>query len=443
MSAQLRWMRLLAILTPAIAVGAFEVLSDTVLDDKLHFPLDAIVVTVLVLVFSSGFTFFAFQRISGLGEAIHARNVDLEGRNASARALYRVSVAIAALDDLDRILEAIVTNARDLLNADVSLLILERDDGESTLRASAGGPGVLREPARPDGGTLDRWVEPGARTSGLEAPLRRGEERIGTLAVGTSRPGAFGPVEAETLAALANQAAIAIERDRQEERLRDLAVVDERDRIARELHDGLAQVLGYVNTKSQAVEGFLDAGRIREARVHLEELAAAARSVYVDLREQIVGLRSPIGPQGSLVEAIEALARTFADAAKLAVRVQAGPDARHARLSPEAEAQVFRVVQEALTNVRKHAAARRVVVALELVDDRLSVAVTDDGRGIGPDPDDDRPHYGLRNMRERASALGGEIEWRGLPAGGTEVRLVIPVERDVPARAATAAGEPG
>ena len=98
------------------------------------------------------------------------------------------------------------------------------------------------------------------------------------------------------LSSLANQAAIAIENARLQARLRELAVVAERERIAREMHDGLAQVLGYVNTKSQAIEELLVAGRTDEARDQLAELAAAARSIYVDVREAILGLRSPVIP---------------------------------------------------------------------------------------------------------------------------------------------------
>ena len=121
--------------------------------------------------------------------------------------------------------------------------------------------------------------------------------------VGSGRARGFEVDEVETLSSLANQAAIAIENARLQARLRELAVDAERERIAREMHDGLAQVLGYVNTKSQAIEELLVAGRTIEARGLLAELAAAARSIYVDVREAILGLRSPVAPGVGLVAA--------------------------------------------------------------------------------------------------------------------------------------------
>ena len=199
---------------------------------------------------------------------------------------------------------------------------------------------------------------PDLATARLEAPLQRAGETIGLLMVGSRLERGFEVDEVETLSSLANQAAIAIENARLQARLRELAVVAERERIAREMHDGLAQVLGYVNTKSQAIEELLVAGRTDEARDQLAELAAAARSIYVDVREAILGLRSPVIPGLGLVAAVEDYAARFAEASKIAVHVDAPDAARRLDLAPDVEAQVFRIVQEALTNVRKHSGAR-------------------------------------------------------------------------------------
>ena len=116
---------------------------------------------------------------------------------------------------------------------------------------------------------------------------------VGTLAVGSRAHRSFGVDEVETLASLANQAAIALEHDRLQARLRELAVVAERERIAREMHDGLAQVLGYVNTKSQAVDELLADGRVDEARAQLAELA---RRRPVRLRRRPRGDPRPAQP---------------------------------------------------------------------------------------------------------------------------------------------------
>jgi two-component system, NarL family, nitrate/nitrite sensor histidine kinase NarX len=222
-------------------------------------------------------------------------------------------------------------------------------------------------------------------------------------------------------------------RDRENERLqrqvRDLAVSAERERIAEELHDGVAQVLAYVNAKAQAVDSLIDAGELDRARHQLSELAEAARSSYVDVRSAIHGLARPTVVEGDLVAALEAYAARFAEMAKLAVAVDATPTARALRLRPEAGTQILRIAGEALTNVRKHAAAQRAVIRVDVLGDDLSVAVEDDGRGFDPSRTGgtDRPRFGMRSIRDRARSIDGRAEWSSRPGTGTDVRLRVPV----------------
>jgi len=206
------------------------------------------------------------------------------------------------------------------------------------------------------------------------------------------------------------------------------------------MHDGLAQVLGYVNTKSQAVEELLIAGRTDEARGLLAELAAAARSIYVDVREAILGLRSPVVPGVGLVATVEEYAARFAEASKIAVAVEADAPARRLDVAPEVEAQVFRIIQEALTNVRKHSGAGRATVTFSIADDgRLEVAIADDGHGqASPTSAVDRPRYGLRAMRERADSIGATVDWSSPPDGGWRVRLSVGTETPIPVAAGIA-----
>jgi signal transduction histidine kinase len=430
-----RW---LIVFLPALVVGLIEALSDTVLDPVLPFPGDALIVTVAVLGLSIALSGAAFRRIDALGADLAARNRDLETRAASAAALHRVSVAITALVDLRRVLEAIADNARTLLKTDVAVILLVNADGGLTLAASSGP--VSSAPVgggRPtvDASTVElddvtQFLPPELATSRLANALNRGAETIGLLAIGSRTARSFDADAVETLASLANQASIAIENARLQARLRELAVETERGRIAREMHDGLAQVLGYVSTKSQAADELLAVGRVSDARGQLGELTAAARSIYVDVREAILGLRSPITPELGLVGAIEDYARRFAEASMLTVTVDASPEARAAALEPAAESQVFRIVQESLTNVRKHAAAARVAVHLRRADDGLVVELIDDGRGFDDPsslPPADWPHYGLAAMRERTADIGGRIEWGSVPTGGGYVRLTVPL----------------
>ena len=180
------------------------------------------------------------------------------------------------------------------------------------------------------------------------------------------------------------------------------------------MHDGLAQVLGYVSTKSQAVEQLLAAGRLDDARRQMQQLETAARSLYVDVREAILGLRSPISPGLGLVGAIEDYGRRFAEASGIAVIVEA--TLRRARHRPGAGGGSERLPDRpgGLTNVRKHAAARvdrpRSIGARPL----LRIEIADDGRGFRDPAGDpgDWPHYGQAAMRERADAVRGRITGR-------------------------------
>jgi signal transduction histidine kinase len=421
-----RW---LSIVIPALAVGAIELLSDSLLDVAFPVELDTILIVGVVLALSAAFSFVAYRRTDALTARLEAQNEALEARNATARALHRVSVAITALGELDPILAAVVDNARDLLVADVAVLLLVGPDGRLALRASSGPADAIREAGGDGDDDALRFIDPAHAVGRLAAPLQRGGHTIGLLVVSSGSARTFGVDDVEALSSLANQAAIAIENAHLQERLRELAVIAERERIAREMHDGLAQVLGYVNTKSQAVDEYLATGRVDEARAQLAELSRAARSVYVDVREAILGLRSPIVTGVGLVGAVEEYAQRFAEASKLAVVVRASPEARTAVLSPEAEAQVFRIVQESLTNVRKHAEAHRAGVAVAVDGGSLVVRVSDDGRGFAEDSTvpGDWPRYGLQAMRERAQEIGATVEWTSRPGAGATVTVAVPV----------------
>jgi signal transduction histidine kinase len=438
---RIRW---LTVLLPVALVGTIELVSDSWLDPYFPFPLDTLLVMLVVLAVGVVLSRRAFQDVDRLGDTLRARNAELEARHATARGLQQVSVAITALADLDAILQATVDNARTLLAADVAFLILSGPGGSATLRAASGPLDSLDATGGQPGDDVHRFVRESAATALVQAPLRRGDVTIGTLAVRRGEVRSLRIGDAETLSSLASQAAIAIENDRLQTELRELAVRDERERIARELHDGLAQVLGYVNTKSQAVEELLAADRVPEARAQLAELAAAARSIYVDVREAILGLSSPVAPAGGLIAALRAYGRRFAEASKLAVRVDATAAAGQLGLDPTVDDEVFRIAREALTNVRKHAAARRVAIRVTVEDAHLVVEIEDDGRGfdpvtIGATPGD-RTRLGLAGIRERAAAIGGRVEWRPAPGGGTIVHVAVPMEIGAVAEAWSAAG---
>ncbi len=420
-----------AVLLAAAAIGAVELVGDSYLDAYLPFPVDALLLMLVAFAVVAVFSRRTFGEVDRLEVALRQGRVELETRYATERGLQQVSAAITNFVDLDAVLQATVDNARTLLRADVAFLVVVGPGGSASVRAANDPSGAIDTTGAQPGDGVHRFLRRDRDGILLQAPLQRGDATIGTLAVGSQKADVVRIHDAETLSSLAGQAAIAIEHDRLQAELRELAVRDERERIARELHDGIAQVLAYVNTKSQAVEELLAADRVAEARGQVAELAAAARSTYVDIREAILGLNSPVAPAGGLSTALRAYGQRFAEASKLAVRVEVVGGADSIDLDPAVDDEVFRIVREALTNVRKHAGASRVTIRLAIDAQRLVVEVADDGRGfdparVGPEASD-WPRVGITGMRKRAASLGGTIQWHAAPSGGTIVHVVIPV----------------
>jgi signal transduction histidine kinase len=235
----------------------------------------------------------------------------------------------------------------------------------------------------------------------------------------------FSLEDEETLVRFATTAAVAIDNAYLHQRLNRLAVAEERLRIAHEMHDGLAQVLAYVNTKAQAVKELLRTGRTDEATRHLDQLAAAAREVYGDVRESIIGLRNAAVPGRSVGDAVHDYVRSWEAQHSITCRIQVD---RGVRLPDNAELQLQRIVQESLANVRKHAQARHVDVTLHLADGKIVAMVQDDGLGFNPEllGRAEFPRFGLATMRERAESIGGTVRLDSSPGQGTRVTVEIP-----------------
>jgi nitrate/nitrite-specific signal transduction histidine kinase len=216
---------------------------------------------------------------------------------------------------------------------------------------------------------------------------------------------------------------------RERGQLRMLAVLEERDRIGREMHDGLAQVLGYVNTKAQAVGEFLKAGDPGSAERQIEELVSAAREAYTDAREVIVGLRLNGADQRELSRSVNEYIIQFARRNEIETRLEVAGDWSDEHLSATDQVQLLRIIQEALTNVRKHASAEQVTVSLGTEAGQAVIRVKDDGRGFNLSRllRPDYSHYGLRTMRERTQAIDGHFRIESTIGQGTCIIVRVPM----------------
>jgi two-component system nitrate/nitrite sensor histidine kinase NarX len=429
-----RWV---AVIAAVLFIAAVELLSDSVLDSTLQFPLDTLLVVAVASIMAFAAASLAFAQIDRLARGIVERNSELESRNAALRAVYDVSLAVSGQADPQQTIATILDRARDLLHMDAAVLVVDGPAGELRLAGSSAAPGVMRgdreaeSPARgSDPDRLDSYLQPGYEVR-VSAPVVLGDKRVGTLGLASRSPRHLSAAEIGTVSALGTQVGLALEAARLHDELQALAVQGERERIAREMHDGLAQVLAYVNTKSQAVDEMLADGRVAEARQQLGQLTAAARSLYVDVREAILTLSSPVPPERGLAAALEQYAALYAESSKLAVRFETTPEAAGAPLSSAVQAEVFRIAREALTNVRKHARAQRVGLSMSSQGREIVLRIQDDGVGFeaevlarGPER---WPHFGLAGMRERAESVGGSISWQSTLGAGTTIELRVPV----------------
>jgi signal transduction histidine kinase len=211
--------------------------------------------------------------------------------------------------------------------------------------------------------------------------------------------------------------------------LEELAISRERNRLARELHDTLAHSLSAVAVQLEAVRSLWQVDQPRAQRM-LEETDETVRQGLKEARRALQDLRaSPLQDCG-LILALQDLAETAAERSGAALELHL-PQEIDERLSPAAEQGVYRIAQEALENVVRHAEAKLLVVRLEQHDRKLALTVQDDGRGLPPDAlldqaEDDQDRYGLRGMQERAQVVSGHLEIASSEKQGTVVQLTVP-----------------
>lgn len=219
----------------------------------------------------------------------------------------------------------------------------------------------------------------------------------------------------------------------QEERskVRQHAIMEERERIARELHDGFAQLPVYVNTKAGAVRFMLEKGQLDTAKLYLSQLEDAARELSDEVREAIISLRLSAQVGAGLKNGLQSYVDQLSRLSRLQIVLDISPDIDNDLLDPETELQLFRIAQEALTNVRKHSGASQVKVSLYCTDDILRLVVSDNGKGF--DQERTRPRgqsgFGIQNMSERAQAIGAELFYEPKPEGGTRLMVTLNLKK--------------
>jgi signal transduction histidine kinase len=204
----------------------------------------------------------------------------------------------------------------------------------------------------------------------------------------------------------------------------ELAALRERERLARELHDSLGHALVALSVQLEAVQRLYAVDPAR-ASAQVDAMKDLTRASMAELRRALEGLRTPGLGDRSLPQALHALSREVGARAGMEIRCQVaeGTDA----LGPAVSEALWRMAQEALTNVEKHAHARHVQVSVEMTPHAVIMRISDDGCGLPPDSASRSGHYGLRGMRERLEGLGGTLTLHSNGQRGTLVEACLPI----------------
>lgn len=235
------------------------------------------------------------------------------------------------------------------------------------------------------------------------------------------------PAEMQLLETLGQQLGIALENARLAAHERQLAVLEERNLVAQGLHDSLAQSLNYLNMQIQLLERALGAGKLDGAQRILPRLQAGLRESYNDVRELLANFRTRVGDE-EIATAIGSTLERFRAQTGLAARLDS--QGKGAPLTGEQKLQILFIVQEALSNVRKHARAHEVKLSLRNEED-FELVVSDDGCGFDRDAimrgsDDASTHVGLHIMLERAQRMHAKLDIQSRPGQGTRLSLNLP-----------------
>lgn len=374
------------------------------------------------------------------------------GHLARLEALDEASRAIAGELALERVLQLIVDRVRDLVEARYAALGIVDESGaiERFITSGISPAERARIGALPRGrGLLGVIIREGrslripdirsdprsagvpphhpVMTSFLGVPVKVKGRPIGNLYL-TDKIGApeFSEADQRLVEMFALHAGIAIENARLHDRVRRLAIMDERERIGKDLHDGIIQSLYAVGLSLEDVPELM-ADDPAEAAARVDRAIESLNLTIRDIRNFIFGLRPELLEQADLAASIAALADEFR--LNTLIDVELDLEATPAGIPAEARIQLLQIAREALSNIARHAKASRASVSVAVEGGVLALVVADNGRGFDPSLPRDAGHQGLGNMADRAAELGGELTIESAPGAGTRIIVRLPIDR--------------
>jgi signal transduction histidine kinase len=291
-------------------------------------------------------------------------------------------------------------------------------------------PVPLRMPDISQHERFEGWPEahPNMR-SFLGVPIVLRDEVIGAFYLTDKRGrrrGKFTEVDQQLIETFAAHAAVAVENARLNERSRELTVVEERNRLARELHDAVNQALFSVTLTADAAALLLESDPER-AKEQLRAVREIARGAMDELRSLIFELRPADVAADGLAETLRKHVNVLRRVHEADIELNVDGGSAGGSRDATAEREIFRILQEAIGNALKHSGASQILVRLATSDYRVAAAVTDNGSGFEPSGPQAQRHLGLVSMRERADAIGGDFHLESAPGVGTTVSLEVEV----------------
>ena len=232
------------------------------------------------------------------------------------------------------------------------------------------------------------------------------------------------PHDNELIYTLCNQLGVSVINSRLIEESRQLAVLQERNLMAQGLHDSIAQTLSFLNLQAQMLESAMQAGEPEQAEENIRFIKSGVQECYDDVRELLLNFRTKISNK-DFPEAVHALADRFEQQTHMPVSVTM--QGNGLPLNPDEQLQVIFIIQESLSNIRKHARASNVSIAINNNDD-FTLTISDNGLGFDDDTLDrlSPDHVGLGIMHERARRISAELQVQSQPQSGTQVKLTLP-----------------
>ncbi len=374
-------------------------------------------------------------------EAMHHQLLDeTHQRLIESESLQRTTTALLQKLTLDEVLEIVCSEARHLTNATGSAILLSEDEGWLQVMISTGTPLPVLERLPLEGSIAGSAIEQGMHVlinnpsdqvqvyyrnpdlkNLLVIPLRVEETIIGVLDVVNKHTG-FSEDDFRIMSIFADQAAIAIETARLQKHAEQLAVFEERQRLARELHDSVTQALYSLSLYTEATQKALNGEKLEKALEYLAELRTMVREAMLDMRLLIFELHPPILEKEGLIAAIET--RLKAVEARSGIQTEFQVEGEK-RLPINTETELFRMIQEALTNVVKHAKANHVRISVQYETNLFRLIIKDDGIGFDPKASIHGGGIGLIGIQERVQKMDGNLILESSPNKGTSLEIIV------------------